>query len=210
MRLLSVLLDWFCQRLFWLCVLSVAGSTVRADVILWDQPTFTGGTGSTGFFGFGLTNPGQTRSQAIDLSQAAVLHSLSLNLGRPTFPAVGSGNYNISLWLDSTPAERRTLIYSGGFQSSWSGLAIDLPKGRSWLSVENLPTSTTISWVSPSGTTGGAFTAGGVTTLTEAYAGQARGVYVPEPSMGIVAVCVIGAIGFFKRMIRNDQCSVSG
>lgn len=188
--------NWFCQWVCFFLVAFVYCNVAKSDVILWNQPLFSGPTGSTGFVGFNFTDPGQTRSQSIDLSQAAVLHSLSLNLGQPFFGIVGSGSYNISLWLDSTPAERKTLIYSGGFKSSWTGLSVYLPKGRSWLSVENLPTSTTISWGSPSGTTGGAFTSGGVTTLTAAYAGQATGVYVPEPGhlVALLICCATGIV----------------
>ena len=186
------LADWAFTRIFWLCLL---GSTAQADVItLWEQQP-------AGLGGWQTIATGEIRSQAIDLTGPAILQSLTLNLtGDPMlFFAV---NANISVWLDSTPAERQTLIYSGAFRSSWSGLAVDLPKGRSWLSVENLGPGR-ISWVSPTGSTGGAFTTTSGTTSTAGYAGTARGVAVPEPGLAVpsLIVAAIAAAGAFWRRI---------
>lgn len=192
MRFFRLLSDWAFTRLFWFCVLA---SSAQADVILWEQQP-------AGFGGWQVISTGEIRSQAIDLTGPAILQSLTLNLtGDPML--FFATNANISVWLDSTPAERQTLIYSGAFRSSWSGLAVDLPKGRSWLSVENLGPGR-ISWVSPAGSTGGAFTtASGTTTTTAGYAGTARGVSVPEPGLAVpsLIVAAIVAAGAFWRRI---------
>lgn len=186
------LADWAFTRLFWLCLL---GSTAQADVILWEQQP-------AGFGGWQVISTGEIRSQAIDLTGPAILQSLTLNLtGDPML--FFAANANISVWLDSTPAERQTLIYSGAFRSSWSGLAVDLPKGRSWLSVENLGPGR-ISWVSPAGSTGGAFTTASGTTSTAGYAGTARGVAVPEPgAVVLLMICCAAGIFYAWRGVDN-------
>lgn len=198
MKFTRFFVEWFCV---WICHLCLVAGAASGDVILWEQPTFVGPVGSTAFAGWLAIQPGEIRSQSVDLSHAAVLKSLSLNLtGDPML--FFSANANISLWLDSTPAERKTLIYSGVFRSTWSGLSVNLPKGRSWLSVENLGPGQ-ISWVSPSGTTGGAFTTvGGTTTATTAYAGVARGTPVPEPEH-VVLLLVCCAAGVFHAWRKS-------
>lgn len=166
------LADWAFTRLFWLCLL---GGTVQADVILWEAP-FTGNMALTAVAG------GEIRSQAIDLTTAATAKTITLSLGQPWWWAGTGGPSQISLWLDSTPAERRTLIYSGAFRSSWSGLAVDLPKGRSFLSVENLAGSQTITWSQQ--------VIGGV---AGSFMGQITGVPVPEPGAVVILVCCCAA-----------------
>ena len=175
MRFFRLLSDWAFTRLFWLCLL---GSTAHADVILWDAP-FTGNMTLTAVAG------GEIRSQAIDLTTAATAHAITLSIGQPPWFAWTGGPSQISLWLDSTPAERRTLIYSGAFRSSWSGLAIDLPKGRSFLSLENLAGSQTINWNQQ--------VIGGV---VGSYMGRITGTPVPEPG-AVVLLLVCCAAGIF-------------
>lgn len=162
------LADWAFTRLFWLCLL---GSTAQADVILWDAG-FTGSAALTPVAG------GEIRSQAIDLAQQATAKTITLSIGQPPWWAGTGGPSQISLWLDSTPAERRTLIYSGAFRSSWSGLAVELPKGRSFLSLENLAGSRTINWNQQ--------VIGGV---VGSFMGQITGTPVPEPEMVVLLVC---------------------
>ena len=190
MRFFASLADWLVQRVFWLSVVAMA-STAQADVLLWSQVPYSvdGGMMSTAF---NQISPGQIRSQSIDLAQAARLEQLSLNVGQG-FMSSGVG-VNIALWMDSTPGQRETLIYSGSIRNSWSGLAVYLPAGRSWLSVENTSALQSIIWTGPVGGTGGALTSGGVTTGTSAYGGSARGTYVPEPS-AVPAVIVAGIVG---------------
>ena len=199
MRFFVILTDWLVQWVFWLSVVVMA-STAQADVLLWSQVPYTvdGGMLSTAF---NPIAPGQIRSQSIDLTQVARLEQLSLNLGQGFF-ASGSG-VNIALWLDSTPGQRQTLIYAGAIRNSWSGLAVYLPAGRSWLSVENTSALQSIIWTGPVGGTGGALTTGGVTTGTSSYGGSARGTYVPEPSAvpAVIVVAIIGA-GIFWRRVR--------
>ena len=199
MRFFVILTDWLVQWVFWLSVVVMA-STAQADVLLWSQVPYTvdGGMLSTAF---NPIAPGQIRSQSIDLTQVARLEQLSLNLGQGFF-ASGSG-VNIALWLDSTPGQRQTLIYAGAIRNSWSGLAVYLPAGRSWLSVENTSALQSIIWTGPVGGTGGALTTGGVTTDTSSYGGSARGTYVPEPSAvpAVIVVAIIGA-GIFWRRVR--------
>ena len=199
MRFFVILTDWLVQWVFWLSVVVMA-STAQADVLLWSQVPYTvdGGMLSTAF---NPIAPGQIRSQSIDLTQVARLEQLSLNLGQGFF-ASGSG-VNIALWLDSTPGQRQTLIYAGAIRNSWSGLAVYLPAGRSWLSVENTSVLQSIIWTGPVGGTGGALTTGGVTTGTSSYGGSARGTYVPEPSAvpAVIVVAIIGA-GIFWRRVR--------
>ena len=120
------LADWAFTRLFWLCLL---GGTVQADVILWEAQ-------QTESMAFTPIAGGQIRSQAIDLATAATAKTISLSIGQPPWWAGTGGPSQISLWLDSTPTERRTLIYSGAFRNLWSGLAVELPKGRSFLSLD--------------------------------------------------------------------------
>ena len=189
MRLFSVLFDWFCQRLFWLCVLSAAGTTAQADVILWESTPLSGNVSFT------QIAAGQIRSQAVDLTSPATVTTINLNSFMPSWFWYTGGPAQISLWLDSTPAERKTLVYTGEFRNSWTGLAVSLPKGRSFISLENLAGSQTIVWNQE--------IESGVPTR---FHGSMAGVPVPEPSIGIaagVAVCVMGAIGFFRRMKRN-------
>jgi hypothetical protein len=197
MRFFASLADWIVQRVFWLSVVAMA-STAQADVLLWQQSPMN----ADGFVAFNQIQPGEVRSQSIDLTQAARLEQLSLNLGQG-FMSSGIG-VNVSLWLDGTPGQRQTLVYAGAIRNSWSGLAVYLPAGRSWLSVENTSALQSIIWTGPVGGSGGALTAGGVTTSTSDYAGIARGTYVPEPSavpMAIVAA-IVGA-GIFLRKVVN-------
>ena len=201
MRFFASLTDWLVQRVFWLSVVAMA-STAQADVLLWSQVPYSvdGGMVSAAF---NQIQPGQIRSQAIDLTQAARLEQLALNLGQG-FMSSGLG-VNVSLWLDSTPGQRETLIYAGTIRNSWSGLAVYLPAGRSWLSVENTSALQSIIWTGPVGGTGGALTSGGVTSGTSAYGGSARGTYVPEPSvvpMAIVAA-IVGAGVFLRKVVQK-------
>ena len=197
MRFFASLTDWLVQRVFWLSVVAMA-STAQADVLLWSQVPYSvdGGIMSTTF---NQIQPGQIRSQSIDLTQAARLEQLAINLGQGFFSS-GSG-VNIALWLDSTPGQRQTLIYSGTIRNSWSGLAVYLPAGRSWLSVENTSVTQSIIWTGPVGGTGGALTSGGVTTSTSSYGGSARGTYVPEPS--VVPVVIVAGIVWAGIMWRR-------
>ena len=199
MRFFASLADWLVQRVFWLSILAMA-STAQADVLLWSQVPY-GGEGGMMSAAFNQIQPGQIRSQSIDLRQAARLEQLTLNLGQGFF-ASGVG-VNIALWLDNTPGQRQTLIYAGAIRNSWSGLAVYLPAGRSWLSVENTSALQSIIWTGPVGGTGGALTTGGVTTDTSSYGGSARGTYVPEPSAvpAVIVVAIIGA-GIFWRRVR--------
>ena len=199
MRFFASLADWLVQRVFWLSVVAMA-STAQADVLLWSQVPYSvdGGMLSSAF---NQIAPNQIRSQSIDLMQAARLEQLSLNLGQG-FMSSGSG-VNIALWLDNTPGQRQTLIYSGAIRNSWSGLAVYLPAGRSWLSVENTSVLQSIIWTGPVGGTGGALTSGGVTTSTSSYGGSARGTYVPEPSTVpalIVAGIVVTGV-YFRKVV---------
>ena len=179
------LADWAFTRLFWLCVLA---SSAQADVILWDAG-FTGSAALTPVAG------GEIRSQAIDLATAATAHTITLSLGQPPWWAGTGGPSQISLWLDSTPAERRTLIYSGAFRNSWSGLAVYLPKGRSFLSLENLPGSQTINWNQQ--------VIGGV---VGSYMGRITGTPVPEPGAVVILVCCCAAGIFYAwRGRRGDK-----
>ena len=176
MRFFRHLADWAFTRIFWLCLL---GSTAQADVILWEAP-FTGNMALTAVAG------GEIRSQEIDLTTAATAKTITLSLGQPWWWAGTGGPAQISLWLDSTPAERRTLIYSGAFRNSWSGLAVDLPKGRSFLSLENLPGSRTINWNQQ--------VIGGV---VGSFMGQIAGTPVPEPEMVVLLACCCAAGIFY-------------
>jgi len=162
------LADWAFTRLFWLCLL---GGTVQADVILWEAQ-------QTESMAFTPIAGGQIRSQAIDLATAATAKTISLSIGQPPWWAGTGGPSQISLWLDSTPTERRTLIYSGAFRNLWSGLAVELPKGRSFLSLENLAGSQTINWNQQ--------VIGGV---VGSYMGRITGTPVPEPEMVVLLVC---------------------
>jgi hypothetical protein len=195
MRFFTSLTDWLVQRVFWLSVVAMA-STAQADVLLWTQSPISAG----GFTAFNQIQPGQIRSQAIDLTQAARLEELSLNLGQG-FMSPGFG-VNIALWLDSTPGQRQTRIYTGAIRSAWSGLAVYLPSGRSWLSVENTSLTQSIIWTGPVGGSGGALTSGGVTTYTSSYGGSARGTYVPEPSVvpALIVAAIVGTGIFWRRV----------
>ena len=198
MRFFASLTDWFVQRVFWLSIAAMV-STAQADVLLWQQAPYSvdGGMLSTAF---NQIVPNQIRSQSIDLTQAARMEQLTLNLGQG-FMSSGSG-VNIALWLDSTPGQRQTLIYSGAIRNSWSGLAVYLPAGRSWLSVENTSVLQSIIWTGPVGGTGGALTSGGVTTGTSSYGGSARGTVVPEPSVVPVLIVagIVGAGIYFRKV----------
>ena len=184
MRFFRLLSDWAFTRLFWFCVLA---SSAQADVILWDAG-FTGSAAFTPIAG------GEIRSQAIDLTTAATAKSITLSIGQPPWWAGTGGPAQISLWLDSTPAERRTLIYSGAFRNSWSGLAVDLPKGRSFLSLENLPGSRTINWNQQ--------VIGGV---TGSHMGRVTGVPVPEPGAVVILLCCCAAGIFYAWRGRREH-----
>ena len=196
MRFFSTLADWMVQRLFWLCLLG-ATSTAQADVILYQQAP-----GES--FAFASIAAGEIRSQSIDLTGPARLESISLNLAQPLWMQV-TGAPSIAVWIDRTPGSRSELIYSGGIKSTWTGLAVYLPKGRSWLSVEALAGSGTVSWISPIGTTGGVLTTASGTTSTSAYAGTLRGTPVPEPAGAVPAAIVASIVGaglFFRRFFN--------
>jgi len=197
MRFFASLADWLVQRVFWLSIVAMA-STAQADIILYQQ---TPGTS----FEFAEIQAGEVRSQAIDLTQAARLEQIALNIAQP-WQLSTTGPPLISLWIDRTPGSRSELVYTGGLRSSWTGLAVYLPAGRSWLSVESLAGS--IVWVSPTGTTGGALTTLSGTVATSAYAGTLRGTPVPEPSGFIPAVIVgaiVGAGVVWRRVFRNTH-----
>ncbi len=183
MKIFRLLSDWALTRIFWLCIL---GSTAQADVILWDA-------GFTENVAFTPVAGGQIRSQAIDLATAATAKTISLSIGQPPWWAGTGGPAQISLWLDSTPAERRTLIYSGAFRNSWSGLAIDLPKGRSFLSLENLAGSRTINWNQQV-----------IDGVTGSFMGQITGTPVPEPEfVGLWVICCAAGIFWAWRAKRD-------
>jgi hypothetical protein len=184
MRFFASLADWLVQRVFWLSVVAMA-STAQADVILWQQAP--GG----GLNQLAQINGGEMRSQSIDLAQAARVERITLDLRGGLFAPPQS----MSLWFGSSAGNRGQLVYSGGLQTDWSGLAILLPQGRSWLSVEALAGSGQITWLSPVGSSGGAFvSAGGMVTSGAAYVGTVRGVAVPEPSV-VPVVIVAGIVG---------------
>lgn len=182
------LTDWLVMRLFFLSALVACCTTAQADVILWEA-------GLTESVAFTPIAGGEIRSQAIDLATAATARAITLSIGQPWWLAGTGGPAQISVWLDSTPAERRTLIYSGAFRSSWSGLAVDLPKGRSFLSLENLAGSQTINWNQQ--------IIGGV---AGSYMGRIQGVSVPEPEMVVLLVCccVTGVIMAW-RVSRGER-----
>ena len=182
MKIFRLLSDWALTRIFWLCLL---GSTAQADVILWESP-FAGSVASRPIAG------GEIQSQAIDMAGPAIAKTINLSLGQPPWWAGTGGPPQISLWLDSTPAERRTLIYSGAFRNSWSGLAVDLPKGRSFLSVENLLGSRTITW-------GQNFSGGAL----RSFVGRIEGVTVPEPEFVVLMVCCCAAGIFWAWKARR-------
>ena len=184
MRFFRLLTDWAFTRIFWLCLL---GSTAQADVILWD-------VGFTENVAFTPIAGGEIRSQAIDLTTAATAHAITLSIGQPPWWAGTGGPSQISLWLDSTPAERRTLIYSGAFRNSWSGLAVSLPKGRSFLSLENLAGSRTINWNQQ--------VIGGV---TGSHMGRITGVPVPEPGAVVILLCCCAAGIFYAWRGRREH-----
>ena len=184
MRFFKILSDWALTRIFWLCLL---GSTAQADVILWEAG-FTENVASTPVVG------GQIRSQTIDMAGPAIAKTINLSLGQPPWWAGTGGPAQISLWLDSTPAERRTLIYSGAFRNSWSGLAIDLPKGRSFLSVENLTGSRTVNWNQQV-----------IDGVTGSFMGRIEGVAVPVPEpefVGLLVCCCAAGIFWAWRARR--------
>ncbi len=193
MRLLSSLADWLVQRVFWLSVVAMT-STAQADVILWQQ-----GPGS-GLNQLAQINAGEMRSQAIDLTQAARIERITLDLRGGLFAPPQS----MTLWFGSSAGNRGQLVYSGGLQTDWNGLAIMLPKGRSWLSVESLSGSGQITWLSPVGSSGGAFVSStGTVTNGAAYVGTVRGTAVPEPSVvPVVIVAAIVGAGIFWRRTR--------
>jgi hypothetical protein len=199
MRFFASLVDWLVQRVFWLSIVAMA-STAQADVLLWSQVPYSV-DGGMAYSAFSQIQPGQIRSQSIDLTQSAQLEQLSLNLGQG-FMSSGSG-VNIALWLDSTPGQRQALIYSGVIRSAWSGLAVYLPAGRSWLSVENTSLAQSIIWTGPVGGSGGSLTTTSGTTATSSYGGSARGTYVPEPSVvpALIVVAIVGG-GIVWRQVR--------
>ena len=200
MRTVVLFVDWLVQRMFWLAIVAMAG-TARADVLLWSQSPFNT-SGGVAYTTFNPITPGQIRSQSINLDQAARLEQLTLNLGQG-FMSSGSG-VSVSLWLDQTPGQKQSLVYSGAFRNSWSGLSVYLPKGQSWLSIENTSLSQTIIWTGPTGLSGGALTTANSTTMTDAYAGAARGTYVPEPSSvpALIVAGIIGAGVFVRKVVR--------
>jgi len=165
MRFFASLADWLVQRMFWLSIVAMA-STVQADVLLWTQAPYRVDGGYM-LRVFNQIAPGHIRKQSIGLAQAARMEQLSLNLGQG-FMSPGFG-VNVALWLDSTPGQRQTLIYAGAIRSAWSGLAVYLPSGRSWLSVENTSLTQSIIWTGPVGGTGGALTTSSGTTATSSY-----------------------------------------
>jgi hypothetical protein len=123
-----------------------------------------------------------------------IAKNINLSLGQPPWWAGTGGPSQISLWLDSAPAERRTLIYSGAFRNSWSGLAVDLPKGRSFLSLENLAGSRTINWNQQ--------VIGGV---LGSFMGRIEGVAVPEPELvGLLMICCAAGV-FWAWRARGDK-----
>jgi len=196
MRFFASLADWLIQRVFWLSIVAMT-STAEADTILYQQSPGTS-------FAFAEIRAGEIRSQAIDLTTAARLEQIALNITQPWW-LQATGTPSMSLWIDQTPGSRSELVYTGGLQSSWTGLAVYLPAGRSWLSVESLAGS--IAWVSPAGTTGGALTTSSGTTQTAAYAGTLRGTPVPEPS-GLISAVIVAAIvgtGVFLRRLRGTH-----
>lgn len=172
------LVDWCWQWICMLAVLIVCG-TAQADVILWESKMASGTVSFTAIAG------GQIRSQAIDLVVPATARMISLNAFAPSWYWWTGGPAQISLWLDSTPAERKTLIYSGAFTNSWSGLAVAMPAGRSFLSLENLAGSQTIAWNQE--------VENGVPTR---FHGRIEGTPVPEPEM-VVLLVVCGLTGIF-------------
>ena len=193
MRFLASLADWLVQRVFWLSIAAMA-STAQADVILWQQGA------SSGLNQLAQINPGEMRSQAIDLSQAARVERITLDLRGGLFAPPQS----MALWFGASAGSRGQLVYSGGLQTDWSGLAFMLPQGRSWLSVEALSGSGQITWLSPVGSAGGAFvSAGGAVTNGAAYVGTVRGVAVPEPSVvpAVIVAAIVGA-GIVWRRVR--------
>ena len=193
MRFFASLADWLVQRVFWLSVVAMA-STAQADVILWQQ------SAGSGLNQLAQINAGEMRSQSIDLTQAARVERITLDLRGGLFAAPQS----MALWFGATAGNRGQLVYSGGLQTDWSGLAVMLPQGRSWLSVEALSGSGQITWLSPVGSAGGAFvSAGGTVTSGASYVGLARGVAVPEPSVvPVVIVAGIVGAGIVRRRVR--------
>ena len=193
MRFFALLADWLVQRVFWLSIVAMA-STSQADVILWQQAP--GG----GLNQLAQINAGEMRSQAIDLAQAARVDRITLDLRGGLFAAPQS----MALWFGATAGNRGQLVYSGGLQTDWSGLAFMLPQGRSWLSVEALSGSGQIAWLSPVGSSGGAFvSAAGTVTSGASYVGTVRGTAVPEPSVvpALIVAGIVGA-GIFWRRVR--------
>jgi hypothetical protein len=184
MQLFRLLSDWALTRIFWFCVLA---SSAQADVILWEAG-FTENVSLTQIAG------GEIRSQQIDLTGPAIAKTITLSLGQPPWWAGTGGPAQISLWLDSTPAERRTLIYSGAFRNSWSGLAVDLPKGQSFLSLENLAGSRTINWNQQV-----------IDGVTGSFMGRIEGVAVPEPEFVVLLVCCCVAGVFWAWRSRRGK-----
>lgn len=192
MRFFSSLADWLVQRVFWLSIVAMA-STAQADVILWRQSP------SGSLNQLAQINAGEMRSQAIDLAQAARIERINLDLRGGLF----APPQFMSLWFGASAGNRGQLVYSGGLQTDWNGLAIMLPQGRSWLSVEALSGSGQITWLSPVGSSGGAFVStGGTVTSGAAYVGTVRGTPVPEP--GVIPAAIVAAIvgaGIFMRKV---------
>ncbi len=184
MQFFRLLSHWALTRIFWFCVLA---GTAQADVILWEA-------GFTENVAFTSVAGGEIRSQAIDMTGPAIAKTINLSLGHPPWWAGTGGPSQISLWLDSTPAERRTLIYSGAFRNSWSGLAVDLPKGRSWLSVENLAGSRTINWNQQV-----------IDGVLGSFMGRIEGTPVPEPEFVVLLVCCCAAGIFWAWRERGGK-----
>lgn len=193
MRFFSSLADWLVQRVFWLSVVAAMASTAQADVILWQQAP------SGGLNQLAQINAGEIRSQSIDLAQAARVERITLDLRGGLFAPPQS----MALWFGASAGNRGQLVYTGGLQTDWSGLAIMLPQGRSWLSVEALAGSGQITWLSPVGSSGGAFVStSGTVTNGAAYVGTVRGTPVPEPSVvpAVIVVAIVGAGIVWRRI----------
>jgi hypothetical protein len=193
MRLFSVLFDWFCQRLFWLCVLAAAGSTVRADVILWGQGGNDPPRDNTPY----LIRPGESRTQPFWIDKRFQINDIRLHVQDNP---LSSGTGRVTVWLSGES------IYSGPAVTRLTGLARELPGGWHYLTVTGLENQS--QWV---GSAGNAVDSQFGQISSPGLNLQVLGVsLVPEPSMGIaagVAVCVMGAIGFFRRMRRGNKCS---
>ena len=189
MRLFAVLFDWFCQRLFWLCVLSAASTTAQADVILWGQ----GGTMPPELNTPYVIKPGESRTQNFYYKDPFEVRSVRLHINDNP---LSSGFGRVTVWLAGES------IYSGPAVGSITGLSKRLDAG--WHPLTVLGIDNQSQWVgSASNTVSSEFNGQSAPGLNLYVSGMSL---VPEPSIGIaagVAVCVMGAIGFFRRMNRN-------